>query len=120
MDSVTRFSGKAFLFVFNWEASEGTFYSFFPYKFFFEITCLFPPFKKLINGIAQVTFNSETAVKELSYESLEDLNDKYLYIGVTITESTGKSVFPLKLSLGKYLLLLVAKSCLTLLQLHEL
>ncbi|XP_069431364.1 complement C5 [Ovis canadensis] len=43
----------------------------------------------LINGMAQVTFNSETAVKELSYESLEDLNDKYLYIGVTITESTG-------------------------------
>ncbi|CAI9171433.1 unnamed protein product [Rangifer tarandus platyrhynchus] len=43
----------------------------------------------LINGMAQVTFNSETAVKELSYESLEDLNDKYLYIGVTIIESTG-------------------------------
>ncbi|XP_019822407.2 complement C5 [Bos indicus] len=43
----------------------------------------------LINGMAQVTFNSETAVKELSYESLEDLNNKYLYIGVTIIESTG-------------------------------
>uniref|UniRef100_A0A8C6E5B4 Complement C5 n=1 Tax=Moschus moschiferus TaxID=68415 RepID=A0A8C6E5B4_MOSMO len=43
----------------------------------------------LINGMAQVTFNSETAVKELSYESLKDLNDKYLYIGVTIIESTG-------------------------------
>ncbi|XP_014685899.1 complement C5 [Equus asinus] len=43
----------------------------------------------LINGIAQVTFNSETAIKELSYESLEDINDKYLYIGVTVTESTG-------------------------------
>ena len=54
--------------------------------------------------MAQVTFNSETAVKELSYESLEDLNNKYLYIGVTIIESTGKLVFPLKLSLGKYLL----------------
>ncbi|XP_058380728.1 complement C5 [Diceros bicornis minor] len=43
----------------------------------------------LINGIAQVTFNSETAIKELSYESLEDINEKYLYIGVTVTESTG-------------------------------
>ncbi|XP_043421161.1 complement C5 [Prionailurus bengalensis] len=43
----------------------------------------------LINGIAQVTFNSEMATKELSYESLEDLNDKYLYIGVTVIESTG-------------------------------
>ena len=96
MDSVTRFSGdgKAFLFVFGWEASKGTFYSFFPYKFFSEIIYLFFPFKKLINGMAQVTFNSEAAVKELSYESLEDLNDKYLYIGVTIIESTGTFVFP--------------------------
>uniref|UniRef100_A0A8D1F183 Complement C5 n=1 Tax=Sus scrofa TaxID=9823 RepID=A0A8D1F183_PIG len=43
----------------------------------------------LINGIAKVTFNSETAIKELSYDSLEDLNNKYLYIGVTVIESTG-------------------------------
>ncbi|XP_074251369.1 complement C5 isoform X3 [Saimiri boliviensis] len=43
----------------------------------------------LINGIAQVTFNSEMAVKELSYYSLEDLKDKYLYIAVTVIESTG-------------------------------
>lgn len=43
----------------------------------------------LINGIAQVTFNSETAIKELSYDSLEDINNKYLYIGVTVIESTG-------------------------------
>ncbi|XP_073907214.1 complement C5 [Castor canadensis] len=43
----------------------------------------------LINGIAHVTFDSETAVKELSYESLEDLNNKYLYIAVTVVESTG-------------------------------
>nr|XP_054365064.1 complement C5 [Mirounga angustirostris] len=45
--------------------------------------------KMLINGIAQITFNSETAIKELSYDSLEDLNNKYLYIGVTVIESTG-------------------------------
>ncbi|XP_004849519.1 complement C5-like isoform X1 [Heterocephalus glaber] len=44
---------------------------------------------KLINGIAQVTFDSETAIKELSYNSLEDLNDKYLYIAVTVVEATG-------------------------------
>ncbi|XP_055455987.1 complement C5 [Psammomys obesus] len=43
----------------------------------------------LVNGVAQVTFNSETAVKELSYDSLEDVNDKYLYIAVTVTESSG-------------------------------
>ncbi|XP_016069153.1 PREDICTED: complement C5 [Miniopterus natalensis] len=43
----------------------------------------------LINGIAKVTLNSETAIKELSYSSLEDLNNKYLYIGVTVIESTG-------------------------------
>ncbi|XP_054440439.1 complement C5 isoform X2 [Pteronotus mesoamericanus] len=43
----------------------------------------------LINGIAKITFNSERAVKELSYGSLEELNNKYLYIGVTVIESTG-------------------------------
>ncbi|MEJ1275059.1 hypothetical protein NN561_005954 [Cricetulus griseus] len=42
----------------------------------------------LINGVARVTFDSETAVKELSYESLEELNDKYLYVAVTVTESS--------------------------------
>ncbi|XP_058997811.1 complement C5 [Mustela lutreola] len=45
--------------------------------------------KMLINGVAQFTFNSETAIKELSYGSLEDLNNKYLYIGVTVIESAG-------------------------------
>ncbi|OBS72579.1 hypothetical protein A6R68_12851, partial [Neotoma lepida] len=43
----------------------------------------------LVNGVARVTFDSETAVKELSYESLEELNDKFLYIAVTVTESSG-------------------------------
>ncbi|XP_006865786.1 PREDICTED: complement C5 [Chrysochloris asiatica] len=41
------------------------------------------------NGIIQVTFNTEAAIKELSYNSLEDLNDKYLYIAVTVIEATG-------------------------------
>lgn len=77
---------------FNLEASKSRFLLIFPCKFS-EITLSFSPFKKLINGIAQVTFNSETAIKELSYESLEDINDKYLYIGVTVTESTGKFLF---------------------------
>lgn len=48
------------------------------------------PFKKLTDGIAQVTFDSEAAIKELSYNSLEELNNKYLYIAVTVTEATGK------------------------------
>lgn len=50
----------------------------------------FAPFKKLINGVARLTFDSETAVQELSYESLEELHDKYLYIAVTVTETSGK------------------------------
>ncbi|XP_060056047.1 complement C5 [Erinaceus europaeus] len=43
----------------------------------------------LTNGIAHITFNSETAVKELSYDGLENLNNKYLHIGVIVIESTG-------------------------------
>ncbi|XP_040591589.1 complement C5 isoform X3 [Mesocricetus auratus] len=48
----------------------------------------------LINGVARVTFDSETAAKELSYESLEELNDKYLYVAVTVTESSGSYKAP--------------------------
>ncbi|CAO2597775.1 Complement C5 [Lemmus lemmus] len=44
---------------------------------------------RLINGVAHLTFDSETAVKELSYESLEELHDKYLYIAATVTEASG-------------------------------
>ncbi|XP_004677441.1 PREDICTED: complement C5 [Condylura cristata] len=43
----------------------------------------------LTNGVAHITFNSETAIKELSYNSLEDVNNMYLYVGVTVTELTG-------------------------------
>ncbi|XP_023557334.1 complement C5-like [Octodon degus] len=43
----------------------------------------------LKNGTAHVTFNSEMAIKELSYNSLADLNDKYLYIAVTVVEVPG-------------------------------
>ncbi|XP_055994674.1 complement C5-like [Sorex fumeus] len=43
----------------------------------------------LTNGIAQVSFNSEKAIEELPYNSLEDLDGKYLYIGVTVIESSG-------------------------------
>lgn len=59
---------------------------------FSALTLPFAPFKKLINGVARLTFDSETAVKELSYGSLEELHDKYLYIAVTVTEASGKSV----------------------------
>nr|XP_048288168.1 complement C5 isoform X1 [Myodes glareolus] len=44
---------------------------------------------RLINGVARLTFDSEAAVKELSYESLEELHGKYLYIAVTVTEASG-------------------------------
>ncbi|XP_072487882.1 complement C5 [Notamacropus eugenii] len=44
---------------------------------------------QIINGVAEVTFNSKKAIEELSYQSLEDLNNKYLYVAVTVLESTG-------------------------------
>nr|XP_004662810.2 complement C5 [Jaculus jaculus] len=67
----------------------------------------------LTNGIAHVTFDSETAIKELSYESLEDLNDKYLYIAVTVIESAGgfseeAEILGIKYVLSPYTLNLVA------------
>ncbi|VTJ53538.1 complement C5 isoform X1 [Marmota monax] len=70
---------------------------------------------KLINGTARVTFDSETAVKELSYHSLEELNNKYLYIAVTVKESTGgffeeAEVPGIKYVLSPYKLNLIATS----------
>ncbi|XP_074067794.1 LOW QUALITY PROTEIN: complement C5 [Macrotis lagotis] len=44
---------------------------------------------QIINGITEVTFNSKKAIEELSYRSLEDLNNKYLYVAVTVLESAG-------------------------------
>uniref|UniRef100_A0A673U5T1 Complement C5 n=1 Tax=Suricata suricatta TaxID=37032 RepID=A0A673U5T1_SURSU len=69
----------------------------------------------LINGVAHVTFNSEISTKELLYESLEDLNNKYLYIGVTVIESAGgfseEAEIPgIKYVLSPYKLNLVATS----------
>ncbi|XP_047379624.1 complement C5-like isoform X2 [Sciurus carolinensis] len=68
---------------------------------------------RLVNGTAHITFDSETAVKELSYHSLEDLNNKYLYIAVTVKESRGgffeKAEVPgIKYVLSPYKLNLVA------------
>ncbi|KAG3287844.1 complement C5 [Ictidomys tridecemlineatus] len=70
---------------------------------------------KLINGTARVMFDSETAVKELSYHSLEELNNKYLYIAVTVKESTGgffeeAEVPGIKYVLSPYKLNLIAAS----------
>ncbi|XP_058528625.1 complement C5 [Ochotona princeps] len=67
----------------------------------------------LTDGIAQVTFDSEAAIKELSYNSLEELNNKYLYIAVTVTEATGgfseeAEVPGIKYVLSPYTLNLVA------------
>ncbi|XP_054582993.1 complement C5 isoform X2 [Eptesicus fuscus] len=58
----------------------------------------------MINGIAKVKLNSEMAVKELSYSSLEDLNDKYLYIGVIVIESSGGFSEEAEFSAIKYVL----------------
>ncbi|XP_062937737.1 complement C5-like [Cynocephalus volans] len=44
---------------------------------------------QLIDGVAQINFNTSKAIKNLSYKSLEDLNNKYLHVFVTVQESTG-------------------------------
>ncbi|XP_045369078.2 complement C5 isoform X4 [Camelus bactrianus] len=45
---------------------------------------------ELINGVAQINFNTSEAIKKLSYKSLEDLDKKYLNIFVKVQESTGR------------------------------
>nr|XP_031533360.1 complement C5-like isoform X4 [Vicugna pacos] len=45
---------------------------------------------ELINGVAQINFNTSEAIKKLSYQSLEDLDKKYLNIFVKVQESTGR------------------------------
>lgn len=45
--------------------------------------------KQLIDGVAQIIFNTAEAIENLSYKSLKDLNNKYLSIFVEIQESTG-------------------------------
>ncbi|KAF0878211.1 CO5 protein, partial [Crocuta crocuta] len=68
---------------------------------------------ELIDGVAQINFNTSRAIKELSYKSLEDLNDKYLNIFVEVQESTGgffqeTNVTNIKYALLPYTLDLVA------------
>ncbi|KAK2491693.1 hypothetical protein MC885_014947 [Smutsia gigantea] len=68
---------------------------------------------KLIDGVAQISFNTSKAIKELSYKNLEDLNDKYLYIAVEVKGSTGgyfqeTKVIHVKYVLSPYTLDLVA------------
>ncbi|KAF5917641.1 hypothetical protein HPG69_013477 [Diceros bicornis minor] len=68
---------------------------------------------KLIDGVAQINFNTSKAIKNLSYESLKDLNNKYLNIFVKVQESTGRffqetEVTDVKYVLSPYTLDLVA------------
>ncbi|KAM9117353.1 complement C5 [Pangshura tecta] len=44
---------------------------------------------EIVDGVAEVDFNSKNAVKEIGYQSLEELDGSYLYIAVTVLESTG-------------------------------
>uniref|UniRef100_F6URG6 Complement C5 n=1 Tax=Monodelphis domestica TaxID=13616 RepID=F6URG6_MONDO len=44
---------------------------------------------QMLNGITEFTFNSKKAIEELSYQSLEELNNKYLHVSVTVLELTG-------------------------------
>ncbi|XP_053863549.1 complement C5 isoform X2 [Malaclemys terrapin pileata] len=44
---------------------------------------------EIVDGVAEVDFNSKNAVKEIDYQSLEELDGSYLYITVTVLESTG-------------------------------
>ncbi|XP_048669140.1 complement C5-like isoform X3 [Marmota marmota marmota] len=68
---------------------------------------------QLINGIAQVSFNTSKAIKNLPYKSLQDLNNKYLNIFVKVQERTGRffkgtKVMDVKYVLSPYTLHLVA------------
>uniref|UniRef100_A0A8C0IKC9 Complement C5 n=1 Tax=Chelonoidis abingdonii TaxID=106734 RepID=A0A8C0IKC9_CHEAB len=45
--------------------------------------------KEYVDGVAEVDFNSKNAAKEIGYQSLEELDGSYLYIAVTVLESTG-------------------------------
>uniref|UniRef100_A0A8C0IKC7 Complement C5 n=1 Tax=Chelonoidis abingdonii TaxID=106734 RepID=A0A8C0IKC7_CHEAB len=44
---------------------------------------------EIVDGVAEVDFNSKNAAKEIGYQSLEELDGSYLYIAVTVLESTG-------------------------------
>ena len=46
--------------------------------------------KQWIDGVAQIIFNTSEVIEKLSYESLKDLNNKYLNIFVEVQESTGE------------------------------
>ncbi|XDA71744.1 hypothetical protein R6Z07M_002021 [Ovis aries] len=59
---------------------------------------------KLIDGVAQIIFNTAEAIENLSYKSLKDLNNKYLSIFVEIQESTGRLFQETKLTDVKYVL----------------
>ncbi|XDB53538.1 hypothetical protein AB1E18_007056 [Capra hircus] len=43
---------------------------------------------ELIDGVAQIIFNTSEAIENLSYISLKELNNKYLSIFVEVQEST--------------------------------
>uniref|UniRef100_A0A8C8RDB6 Complement C5 n=1 Tax=Pelusios castaneus TaxID=367368 RepID=A0A8C8RDB6_9SAUR len=45
--------------------------------------------KRMVDGVATIDFNSKKAVNEIGYRSLEELDGSYLYIAVTVLESTG-------------------------------
>uniref|UniRef100_A0A8D0HV67 Complement C5 n=1 Tax=Sphenodon punctatus TaxID=8508 RepID=A0A8D0HV67_SPHPU len=44
---------------------------------------------EMVNGIAEVSFNSKAAVSDINRQSLEELDGAYLYIAVSVLESTG-------------------------------
>nr|XP_060613343.1 complement C5 [Anolis sagrei ordinatus] len=46
-------------------------------------------YMEMEEGIAQFSFNSKVAVRDLSYESLEDLNGLRLYIAASVLETKG-------------------------------
>uniref|UniRef100_A0A8C8RFZ9 Complement C5 n=1 Tax=Pelusios castaneus TaxID=367368 RepID=A0A8C8RFZ9_9SAUR len=46
-------------------------------------------YDQMVDGVATIDFNSKKAVNEIGYRSLEELDGSYLYIAVTVLESTG-------------------------------
>ncbi|XP_060106570.1 complement C5 [Heteronotia binoei] len=61
-------------------------------------------FREMNDGVADFNFNTQAAVREIGYHSLEELNGFSLYIAVTVLESTGGHSVESELTSVKYVL----------------
>ncbi|XP_029419563.1 complement C5-like [Nannospalax galili] len=59
---------------------------------------------QLINGTAQIHFNTSKAIENLSYTSLQDLDNKYLNVFVKVKKHTGRLFEETKMTDVRYIL----------------